>query len=220
MSFISKNMAAALVGAVAFVALSSASHATTVSIFSTGVDAGGNAVSPSGQADLHYTVVGSGAATVEAPNALYLPNDGSSAWISLPGSSFPNTTKQFDVTFTLTQATDAILSGSWATDNNGVDILINGHSTGISLLQSDPSDQTPFKSLHSFATTLADSAFFQIGLNTLSFQVSNLGDPGAFRAAGLSVTATPIPPSILMFLTALGGMGFVAYRRRSGSLAA
>ncbi len=219
MSFITKNMVAAFAGAVAFVALSTASHAATVSIFSTGVDGSGNAVTPSGQADLHYSVVGVGPATVETPHPLYLPNDASSAWISLPGSSFPNTTKQFDVTFTLTQVTDAILSGSWATDNSGVDILINGHSLGISLPQSDANDQTPFLSLHSFATTLADSAFFEIGLNTLSFQVANLGDPGAFRAAGLSVTSTPIPPSILMFLTALGGMGFAAYRRRSSSAA-
>ena len=34
-------------------------------------------------------------------------------------------------------------------------------------------------------------------------------------AGTVTLTATPVPPALLLFLTALGGMGLAAYRRRS-----
>jgi len=38
---------------------------------------------------------------------------------------------------------------------------------------------------------------------------------GVFCAcAGYSITATPVPPALIMFLTALGGLGFFAKRRK------
>jgi len=35
--------------------------------------------------------------------------------------------------------------------------------------------------------------------------------------AGYSITATPVPPALIMFLTALGGLGFAAFRRSRGA---
>jgi len=215
MRFLGKNLAAAFVGAVAFVALSAASHATTVSIYSTGVDASGNVLA-NGSSDTHYT----GGPNTVYQNGAYLLNDTAggpgSAWLG--GDSFP-ASANYTVHFTLTQTTDAILSGFWGVDNEATDILINGNSTGISLLGVVVGN---FDHLTSFATTLAQSSFFHIGDNTLTFLITNAdpGGAGAFRTAGLSVTATPIPPSILLFLTAIGGMGFVAYRRRSAAAVA
>ena len=211
MRLFSKNLAAAFVGAVAFVALSAASQASTVSIFSTGVDGSGNVVAG---ADQHYSSTGP---TTPYVHPAYVPNDSTSQWIGDENFTPNGSPVGYSVNFTLTEAGDAILTGSWGVDNQGIDILVNGHSTGISLLGVVVNN---FNHLTSFTTTLAQSAFFQVGLNTLTFLVQNDGGPGAFRAAGLSVTATPIPPSILMFLTALGGMGFVAYRRRTASAAA
>ena len=213
MRLFSKNLAAAFVGAVAFVALSAASHASTISIFSTGVDGSGNVV---GGADQHYTATG-GAPTTPYYNVAYVANDAGSQWIG--GDPFsPNfTAVDYTVHFTLAEAANAILSGSWGIDNQGLDILVNGNSLGISLLGVVVEN---FNQLHSFTTTLAQSAFFHVGDNTLTFRIQNDGGPGAFRTAGLSVAATPIPPSILLFLTAIGGMGFVAYRRRGAALAA
>ena len=220
MRLFTKNMAAAVVGAVAFVALSTASHATTVTnVFSTGVDASGNV--QSGGSDIHYSSTGP---TTLYHNPAYLADDAvgtpGSAWIGSE-DAFPDKagvgTFDYTVHFTLASVSDAVLSGLWGTDNQGMDILINGHSTGLQLLGVVFDN---FNQLHSFTTSLAQSAFFLVGDNTLTFRVENDGGPGALRTANLSVATTPIPPSILMFLTALGGMGFVGYRRRAGSSAA
>jgi hypothetical protein len=219
---LSKNIAGAVVGAVAFVALSAASHASTVTtIFGTGTDASGNV--QSGGSDIHYT--SPTAPTTLYYNGAYQPDDAvggpGSAWIGAD-SAFPNPTEHgtadYTVHFTLANITDAVLSGMWGADNNGLDILINGNSTGIQLAPGD--DTSNFNVLHSFTTTLAQSSFFHIGDNTLTFVVSNDGGPGAFRAGNLQVAATPIPASILMLLTALGGMGFLGYRRKGASSAA
>jgi hypothetical protein len=211
MRFFGKNLAAALAGAVALVALSAASHASTVSIYSTGVDNSGNVVAG---ADQHYT--SPTGPTTPYLHPAYAPNGADSQWIG--GSTFPAFVPvDYTVHFTLAEAGDAILTGSWGVDNEGLDILINGNSTGISLLGLLT---TNFSQLHSFATTLAQSAFFHVGDNTLTFRIQDLGNPGALRTAGLSVTATPIPPAILLFMTALGGMGFLGYRRRGASAAA
>jgi len=213
MRLFSKNLAATFVGAAALVALATASHASTVSIFSTGVDSGGNVVAG---ADQHYTSP-TGPITPTF-NGAYFANNATSQWI---GGALPeNVPVDYTVHFTLAETGNAILTGSWGVDNEGLDILINGNSTGITLLGVIAGN---FTSLHSFATTLAQSAFFLIGDNTLTFRVRDAGNPGAFRADGLSVTAsatTPIPPAILLFMTALGGIGFLGYRRRGASAAA
>jgi hypothetical protein len=213
MRLFSKNLAAAFVGAAAFVALSTASQASTVNIFSTGVDGSGNVVAG---ADQHYT--SPTGPTTPTFNGAYFPNNATSQWI---GGALPvSVPVDYSVHFTLAETGNAILTGLWGVDNEGLDILINGNSTGISLLGVVASN---FTSLHSFATTLAQSAFFQIGDNILTFQVRDAGSPGAFRADGLSVTTTavtPIPPAILLFMTALGGIGLLGYRRRGASAAA
>lgn len=216
MRLFSRNMAAAMVGAVAFVALSTASHAGTVTtIFSTGVNDSGETLGL-GDTDTHY----SGGSTTVYSNPAFLPNDpaGTAGGSAFLGADNVGAVTNYVVHFTLASVHDAVLAGAWATDNVGLDILVNGHSTGISLI-----DHTvdAFNQLHTFSQNLGIS-FFQLGDNTLTFVIGN-DDPGligAFRAANLTVTTTPIPPSILMFLTALGGLGFTAYRRRRGSAAA
>jgi hypothetical protein len=84
------------------------------------------------------------------------------------------------------------------------------------------------------------------GSHTSLGQLVSTGTVGAFSAAGLAagsyyflvtatyakhalaatyafgakaiLSSTPIPPALLMFVTALGGLGFVGYRRRASSL--
>jgi hypothetical protein len=211
MRLFSKNMAAAFVGAVAFVALSAASHAGTISIFSTGVDGSGNVVAGT---DQHYTTASPGF-TDPYYNPAYVANDASSQWIG--GFAFGAAPVDYDVHFTLTEVADAILSGFWGVDNDG-EILLNGTSLGIVL--GGGANAANFNQLHSFATTAAQSALFLLGDNILTFRVTDLGNPGALRTAGLSVAATPIPPAILLFMTAIGGMGFLGYRRRNATSAA
>jgi hypothetical protein len=42
---------------------------------------------------------------------------------------------------------------------------------------------------------------------------------GSLFGSVVAVAATPIPPALLMFLTALGGLGFVGWRRHQATLA-
>ena len=76
---------------------------------------------------------------------------------------------RYETTFDLTGFNPATtrLAGRWATDNQGMDILINGMSTG----QSNPSQfvsWTPFQITSGFVA----------GINRLTFVVNN-GGPGA-----------------------------------------
>jgi len=211
MRWFSRNLAAAFVGAVALVALSAASQANSVTtIFSTGVDDSGNVLAV-GSTDTHY----SGGPNTVYSHPAYVANDAvgsqGSAWLG--SDTFPTGgTVDYTVHFTLNEVGNAILTGSWGVDNMRVDILLNGTSLGISLPGVVVEN---FQSLHSFTTTLAQSSLFLLGDNTLTFRVQDAGNPGAFRAAGLSVATTPIPGAILLFLSALGGMGFLGYRRKT-----
>ncbi len=70
------------------------------------------------------------------------------------------------------------VAGSWATDDSGVDIVINGFSTG--------NQSSSFSSLTSFTI---NSSHLQTGLNTLEFQVQNNGaNPTGLLVDGLSLT--------------------------------
>jgi hypothetical protein len=81
----------------------------------------------------------------------------------------------------------AVIAGLWATDNSGLDIRLNGHSTGVTLPNSPG---TNYSLLHAF--TIHDPAFFLDGLNALEFVVEDTGGAAGFRAQ-LTGTATPIP---------------------------
>jgi hypothetical protein len=215
MRLFSKSLTAALVGAAAFVAVSAASQAGTISIYSTGVDDSGNVLATG--PDTHY----SGGPTTLYAHSSYFANDpvGShgSQWLGSE-TAFPDAsglgTFDYTVHFSLAEGGTHILSGLWGTDNQGLDILINGVSTGISLLGVNAGN---FTALHAFTTTAALSSLFQLGDNTLTFRIENDGGPGGFRTANLTVATTPIPPAILLFMTALGGIGIFGYRRRGAA---
>ena len=101
--------------------------------------------------DQHYT--SSTGPTTPYFNGAYVANSATSQWSG--GSTFPASVPvDYEVHFTLTETFDAILSGSWAVDNQGLDILINGNSLGISLLGVVVQN---FNQLHSFTTTAAQS---------------------------------------------------------------
>ncbi|MBI3870839.1 MAG: immunoglobulin domain-containing protein, partial [Verrucomicrobia bacterium] len=118
----------------------------------------------------------------------WLADSPDSAWIAPAKSTVgPNETNgapnfYYQTTFNLSgrDPATARISGRWATDNRGVDILINGVSTG----QSNPSQYgtwTPFQIFTGFIP----------GLNTLTFVINNgageSSDPGP---TGLRVELT------------------------------
>jgi hypothetical protein len=144
-----------------------------VAIFNTGVDGCGNLL-PDQSADPHFSLSGGSAFVVtNGPFPLdssWLADGPRSKWIapSPTASGAQFTTFDYQTTFDLTgfDPSTVTLTGSWATDNEGVDIFINGKSTGFSI---NPADRAGFRSLSPFTI----STGFVVGVNTLDFIVHN-----------------------------------------------
>jgi hypothetical protein len=156
-------------------------------IFGTGVDAAG-ALLPDGAVDPHYTVTSSADPNFPGPDALvitnawpiqagtWVVNGPASRWISLTADQRSDITPAtsgnaegdytFKTTFDLTgyNLAQVEIGGQWAVDNGGVDILLNGASTGITC-----------PGFNAFAPfTLKDGLV--AGPNTVEFIAHNLGD--------------------------------------------
>ncbi len=144
-------------------------------LFNTGVDSQGNLLGDSVD-DPHYTIFSQPAGgsltdqTVPAngfPIPPWLPNEVDSRWIgpATNDAQGPAGEYVYRTTFDLSGLDFANwefqITGRWASDNNGTDILINGVSTGQTNGQ--------FTAFSSFAV----SAGFVPGLNTLDFVVQN-----------------------------------------------
>ena len=203
-----RRLAAAAMG-VAFAATANA--ATIPGLFNTGVDAFG-VVLGNGAVDNNYAISSGGNAVVVNQSNIpgtWLPNTSASRWVWQTATGQPvNVTRTFTTTFDLTgfMPATASITGRWATDNQGLDILINGVSTG----QTAPG----FTSWTNFSI----STGFQTGVNTLAFVMKDVGVISGFRAEFLSssvdpVAAVPVPAALPLLVTALGGL--FALRRRA-----
>jgi len=237
----STSMVAAAIAAAALCTSSTAGYAGQ--LYNTGVDNLGNPLS-NGALDTHYTVSShpssspsySGSPTyavnndgVFPQNGFWIPqaNDSFSAWINPTvgaQSVDPSADGFYDyqTTFTLDPTTNlltTVISGEWATDNCGLDILLNGVSTGNAMTNcSGPSNYTPFDSW-----TLINpiTAGFVLGTNTLDFLVQNYGQSSG-NPTGLRVDAklapgtenVNVPEPITLSLFGAGLAGAVAMRRR------
>jgi hypothetical protein len=210
--------------ALALLALAGAANAAPVPItglYNTGVDASLN-VLPTGSVDPHYTL-SPNPDPGNSPNALVLPlsngwapNDSTSAWIGPASSLVPNcypcsvqSLFGYRLSFSLAgldPATASIL-GSWAADDSGATIFLNGINTGI--FYGAPA----YGALASFAITSG----FVAGLNTLSFVVSNSGEgPTGLLVRGLAGTADvlPVPIPAALWLLGSGLLGLIGIGRR------
>lgn len=193
-----------------------------VGLFNTGVDDAGSPLSDNA-AELHYTYAPwSDVTTVPIvatasggyPIGPWLGDDAASAWITPSASTLgPNRPDgaanygyqiQFDLAG-LNPATAAI-HGKWSADDAGIDILINGQSTGQSNTVLYGS-WTPFQLLNGFVANK----------NTLTFLVNNgVGQAASTGPTGLRVemggTAVPMPLSINSISQ---GGGIVTFRWNS-----
>ena len=160
-------------------------------LFNTGVDpskvalAGGNGVS-----DPHFTFTGPGIASptsaVTFTDAYYIANSAISRWISVnatgsTGSSGASGPWIFRTTFDLTGFNPAVttITASCVVDNVVTSVLLNGTVVATTGQACDS-----YTSFHSFVINTG----FVSGVNTLEFQISDAGQPIAFRAEFTSDT--------------------------------
>lgn len=210
-----------LFGAAAAVAMlvGSAAHADAIALFNTGVDSVGAPLA-NGASELHYNLISgpdglTGLRVATDANGFPLPpwlaDNSTSAWIGPVGDgALDGSIGAYDyrLTFSLAglNAATATISGLWATDNDGADILINGISTG---------QTTPFGGFTFHSFTIGSG--FVAGTNTLDFIVNNGGGPTGLRVE-LSGTAAadgiPEPASWALMILGFGGVGAGVRARR------
>lgn len=184
-------------------------------LYNTGLDASGNYL-PTLGLDGNYTVISSplGSFTPAAVDDTVYPfpsfwianNPPFSRWIgtSAQYSDGPNGNYLYRTTFNLPANANlgsVVLTGMWATDDPGLDILINGISTS--------QVSAGFSSLVGFSVTSG----FNVGLNTLDFLVGQVGGgPTGLRVDKIFGSYNvPEPTSAALALLCLGG---IVMRRR------
>jgi hypothetical protein len=226
-----RNYKLALSALVAFsltagVCATTAANATIVPIsnlFNTGVDTSGVPFPDGTIGDPHYTLVSVPSdSTTDIrvrtsaggyPIPPYLGDDSLSAWIGPNNDSTldgPVGHYDYETTFTLGAGVNpatASITGMYSTDNELVDILVNGHSTGVTNGSTDTGQYESF-------WPLSIDNFFTSGTNTLDFILNNDGGPTALRVEMAGTVATvPEPATWVMMLLGFTGLGFAGYRK-------
>lgn len=156
-------------------------------LFNTGIDNNSNLLAD-GETDPHYLIVLSADASFPGPEAKVVLSEGfpmdcwfknsyRSKWLAPrtdAGEFNEIGTYVYRITFDLSafKPHTAVVTGIWSTDNNGVDILINGKSTGYFT----PSNAFAFGM---FPFEINDG--FVDGVNTIDFAVYNINAPTGIR---------------------------------------
>jgi hypothetical protein len=153
-------------------------------LFNTGVDNLREAL-PDGSIDPHYILLvnpdgGSPNAIVQDSTAFpivagpWLADTKISKWIgpqlNTSASAVGRYVYRTTVDLTGRDPTTVVIVGRWATDNPGVDILVNGISTG--------NPQSPGFTAYTAFTIYGSSTTFIAGPNTIDFVVDNVQAPG------------------------------------------
>lgn len=220
--------------------LMSAAQAASIiipSLYNTGVDNSGAPLA-NGAADTHYTLtsipssgyfykVGEQATVLTEAggypaSGLWIPSDGASAWITPGGAAsgtnsfiYPQGDYTYQTTIDLTSVvTDSlVINGKWSTDDAGMDILVNGQSTGIT------TGSTSFHGDSWANFTISGPGLFHTGVNTLTFVTENdWWYNTGLRVEFTSVYGDLVPEPAPWMLLGLG-LACLTVRRRPGSAA-
>jgi len=205
-----------------FLGISSPVHASTITtLFNTGVDATGAVLSNNTIGDPHYSIISAPVGSATETRIItseggypivpyYIGDNTSSRWIGPDNDADlngPIGTYTYRTTFDLTgfDSNTASITGQWSTDDGGLDILINGISSGYT------NSSIPT----SFSQFLITTGFVE-GINTLDFLVGNDGseaNPTALRVE-LTGTASPVPVPAAVWLFGSGLLGLLKIRKR------
>jgi hypothetical protein len=197
-------------------------------LFSTGM-ADATTQLPDGAVDPHYTLVQVPPGAASGPNTYvvdstkpplstgeWLANDAMSKWIAPQAdqSTFSDDTGGnyvYRTTFDLTgfDPATAQIIGQWTVDNLGIDILLNGISTGNTY-----TDGVAFRMFKQFKL----NSGFKMGVNALDFVVYNSTIPPGQEPSGLRVmimTAEVEPEPSSFMLVAAGTLTVAGFWRHS-----
>ncbi|MBV8867760.1 MAG: hypothetical protein JO210_20345 [Acidobacteriaceae bacterium] len=199
-------------------------RAASIPVFSTGVVSPG-VLQADGLPDLHYTLtsapagVSTGSVFVTDQGGFPFPfwaaDDSNSKWVS-PQPSYNNSQTDPPGTFvyTTTFSLDGLLPSTASlvfelgTDNETVDVLLNGVSTGIT-----------YVGFGSLSSPFTIDTGFTTGTNTLTFDTLNyagtIGNPAGLRVSITgTAAATPEPASAALVIVAAGLFGVWIARRK------
>ncbi len=191
-------------------------QAAPISIFNTGVNAGGVAVLGP---DIHYTITASPSGPIPAvavnppgfpltPPGPWVINNANSRWIGPDASSQgPSGNYTYETTFFLPPnaiPSTAAIVGLWGTDDWSANIFLNGFNNG--------NVSAGFTSLVPFAVTTG----FQLGLNFLEFRLTNAYGPTGLRIDHVcgDYQVTPEPATLGLASIALAASVSVIRRRK------
>ena len=157
-------------------------------LFPTGVDDSVTGL-PSGAPDPHYAILdpAQDAITIDPGSGSWIRNTTHDRWVWQMANGTPvNVTRTFRITFSLAGLipSTASISGTWASDNLGVGIALNGHDLGMPTTNQ-------FRAFTPF-TIPAGTPQFVPGINTLDFTVTDQGLVAGLLVGSLSGTAEPI----------------------------
>ena len=193
-------------------------QAAPINIYNTGVDANGDVVVGGMVGDQHYTLVSfptgttaqikTATSTSEGfPIGPWVGDNSLSRWIgpNTDNLTGPKGLYTYQTTFDLNglDHTTASITGRWATDDQGLGILINGISTGI----------TNANGFGAFTDFTINSGFIA-GLNTLDFQVTNGHGPTGLRVEITNANAVALDEPYALALLGLGLLGLGINRHK------
>jgi len=169
-----------------FTTLTIANASNIPGLYSTGLDDNYNLLAD-GETDNHYELISSSDVNFPGPESkvvlsnaypmnVWLPNNERSKWIAPrtdAGLFNEAGTYVYRIKFDLSKFKPgtAIVAGLWTTDDNGIDILINGKRTG---------NFTPLAAFYGMFPFEIRSGFID-GINTIDFVVHNYIAPSGLR---------------------------------------